>query len=393
MLYYALESPLRPHLWGAACVLGLVVVWHDRTIAADRPIARTLLQAVLVGLAATIRPQLAPLVLLPIHDAWTDTDGERSTRWRRIGVALIGAAAWPAVHLRTQLWIYGGGLSDYAGEVTLHLRHFLLSPHHGALLWCPVLGIAALAIGRAAWRRERGAVLIALLLAHQVWLDAGMRPIEVESVLGTRTWAGGTGFAPRKLVDVLPLTLPAVLALVRDGRSARWGPPLLVATGLACVPTTLLHAAAFVDPGATTGSLVGSMSALADVMALPLSPARWSSAWAARDLPIAVPLVVTGVVTLPLALVGWRLAVGLRPASGSVRLDLGLVALIGGAVLAHGWLSVMQVRSDGAMLDDPQRMTRAAAELDPRHRATVALIPRHHRRLRAVLGEDAAPGL
>ena len=395
LLYYALESPLRPHLWGAACVLGLVVVWHDRTIAAERPLARTLLQALLVGLAATIRPQLAPLVLLPIHDAWTEERrGEPSLRLRRIGVALLGAAAWPTVHLRTQLWIYGGGLSDYAGEVTLHLRHFLLSPHHGALVWCPVLGIAAFALGRAAWRRERGAVLLGVLLVHQVWLDAGMRAIEVESVLGTRTWAGGTGFAPRKLVDVLPLTLPALLALVRDARTARaarWGPPLLVATLLACVPTALLHAAAYVDPEATTGSLVGSMSALIDLMALPLSPARWSKALQARDLPVLVPLVVTAVVTLPLMLVGWRIAVGLRPAKRSVRLDLGLAALIGGAVLAHAWLSVMQVRSDAAMLDDPERMTRAAAQLDPRHRATVALIPTHHQRMRALLGEGAAP--
>lgn len=392
LLYYALESPLRPHLWGAACVLGLVVVWHDRTIAADRPHARTLLQALLVGLAATIRPQLAPLVLLPIHDAWSgDGSGDRSLRLRRIAVALLGTAVWPLVHLRTQLWIYGGGVTDYGGEVTLHLRHFLLSPHHGALLWCPVLGIAAFAMGRAAWRRERGSVLIGVLIVHQVWLDAGMRPIEVESVLGTRTWAGGTGFAPRKLVDVLPLTLPAVLALVRDARSARWGPPLLLATLLACIPTALLHAAAYVDPEATTGSLVGSMSALTDLMALPLSPARWSDALQARALPLSVPLVVTAVVTLPLMLVGWRIAVGLRPASRSVRLDLGLAALIVGAVLAHAWLSVMQVRSDAAMLDDPERMTRAAAELDPRHRATVALIPRHHQRMRAVLGDDAAP--
>lgn len=392
LLYYALESPLRPHLWGAACVLGLVVVWHDRTIAADRPVARTLLLALLVGLATAIRPQLAPLVMLPIHDAWTDEDARaRALRPRRIAVALAGSAVWPLLHLRTQLWIYGGGVSDYAGEVTVHLRHFLLSPHHGALIWCPVLGIAALAVGRAAWLRQRGAVLIAILLVHQVWLDAGMRAIEVESVLGTRTWAGGTSFAPRKLLDVVPLTLPAVVGLVRDGRSTRWGTPLVVATVIACVPTTLLHAAAYVAPEATTGSLIGSMSALTEVMVLPLSGPRWSSALQARALPGLVPLVITAVVTIPLMVVGWRIAVGLRPASASARLDLGLAALIGGAFVAHAWLSVMQVRSDAAMLDEPERMTRAAAQLDPRHRATVALIPQHHQRLRAVLGEGAAP--
>ncbi|MBL4683452.1 MAG: hypothetical protein JKY37_02590 [Nannocystaceae bacterium] len=386
LLYYTVEAPLRPHLWGAASVLALVRVWMRTDIAADRPWARTLLLALLAGLAATVRPQLAPLALLVVHDAWS---GEG--RARRLLVAVAGLALWPALHLRTQLWIYGADLSDYAGEVTLHLEYFLVSPHHGLLLWCPVAIVAAAAVARAARRNERGAIVIALLLAHQIWLDSGMRPIDVESVLGTRTWAGGTGFAARKLVDVVPLLLPATLSLVRAGSTAKWGKPLLAGTLLLSLPTALLHAAAFLSPDRTTGALIGSMSALGELMQLPLRHQAWSAALQARAVPLSVPLVISAVVTLPLAVVGYRLGSGLRLATRSARVNLGLAALLGGGAVAHLWLSAMQVRSDAALVAAPQRMVAAKRQLNPRHRATVGRIEGHHARMRAVLGQGAAP--
>lgn len=389
LLYYAVESPLRPHLWGAACVMALVHVWMEPDIAADRPMARTLLLALLAGLAANVRPQLAPLALLVVHDLWTRR--ARGPVARPLAVAALGLAAWPLLHLRTQLWMYGGSLSDYASEVTVHLGHLLLSPHHGMLTWCPALVVAFFAVGRAAWRRQRGAVLIAVLVVHQIWLDAGMRPIAAESVLGTRTWAGGTGFAARKLVDVLPLLIPAVASLVSAGARARWGRPVLAATGLLCIPTILLHAAAFVAPDATTGALIGSVDALVQVMQRPLSWAAWSTAAAQRQLPFSVTAVVSGVVTLPLLLAAWRVAVAMDRATPSVRVTLLCAALVGGAVASHAWLSVMQIRSDAALVDDPKRIEAIKPGMNAAHRATVAQIPAHHARMREVLGEGAAP--
>ncbi|MEM6993049.1 MAG: hypothetical protein AAF721_21230 [Myxococcota bacterium] len=394
LAYYIAEAPLRPHLWGAAVTLALVHVWAHPEIAAGRPYVRTLLMALLVGLAATVRPQLAPLALLVVADAAGGAD-RLADRLPRVAFAVAVTGVWPLVHLRTQLWIYGAGLGDYAGEVTVHLRHFLLSPHHGLLAWCPVVAVGLFAVVRAAVRRERGGLLIAGLLAHQLWLDAGMRPIAIESVLGTRTWAGGTGFAARKIVDVLPLMLPAVASLIAAGRGQRWSRPLLGVCGVLCLPTLALHAAAFVSPDATTGALIGSFAALRAVMALPLSADAWTSAFAARTLPLAVPAVISVAVTLPLAVAALRTRQGLRAAPtdrrGTLTVDLSVGALLLGAVAAHLWLSVLQVRSDAALLEAPERMRQADAVLAPRHRATVAQIPRHHAAMRAALGDDAAP--
>ena len=387
ILYYAIEAPLRPHLWGAACVLGLVRVWSRPALGSPR--ARALGLSLLAGLAITVRPQLAPLALLVAHDVW-------STRARgdvpaRLGLAALGLLLWPLVHLRTELWMYGTELSQVAaGGVTHHLYAFLCSPYHGALTWCPVLVVAFVAVGRAAWLRERGGVLIAVLLAHQLWLDAGMRAIEPMTVLGTRTWAGGTGFAARKLVDVLPLMLPAIESLVAAGARRRWGRPLLLATLLLCVPTVLLHAAAVIAPEATTGAVL-DWGALGQVLRLPFAPEAIAAGLRPRALPLAVPLVVSLVVTVPLLLVVLRVAAATATCSVDVRLRLLQLALLLSALLAHGWLSVLQIRSDAALLDDPARMQRAAARMHPAHAATVAQIEAHHEQLRRRLGTDAAP--
>ncbi|MCB9713528.1 MAG: hypothetical protein H6712_06730 [Myxococcales bacterium] len=384
LLYYATESPLRPHLWGCACTLALVALWWRRS--PEHPWARTIALASLAGLATYVRPQLAPLWLLVVHDAWDD--GPR--RWPRIAVSAAVFVAWPLAHLRTQLWIYGEGLDAYAGEVTHHTGYFLLSTHHGALSWCPVLGLGAVALGLAVARRERGAWLLLALVLLQVWVDGGMRAIEPRSVLGTRTWAGGVSFGPRKLVDVLPLLLPAVASLVARLRLRGQGSRLLTIAALLSLPTLLLHASAWLDPDATTGGIMDGAAYL-EALRRPLSPGAWAAAWAQRGVPAVVPAVVSGLVTLPLLLVGWLGAVAIRrrPAIDPLRLAGGLGA--GGLLLVHGWLAVVLLRSDAAREAEPERMLRAATRMTGPHLATVRRIPQHHALLRERLGPGAAP--
>lgn len=384
LLHYAAEAPLRPHLWGAALTLGLVGLWWRRDLGTPR--SRTLALAALAGFATYVRPQLGPLVLLVAHDAWAGPQ-----RGRRLLMGALVFGAFVLAHLRAQRWMYGDQLGDYAGAVTHHLGSLLLSTHHGVLPWCPVLALALVAMLRSAALRERGAWLLLVLVVWQLWIDSGMRAIEPRAVLGTRTWAGGLAFGPRKLVDVLPLLLPAAASLAAAVRRRGHGRALAGLVALACAPTLLLHASAFIDPDATTGGIMG-VAEYRDALVRPLSPAGWARAWTQRSVPLSVPLVVALVVALPL-LLPLALARRGRAERGAPADPLrpaGAVALFC-LLVVHGWLAVLLVRSDAAREARPQRMLEAAARMTPAHHAMVQRIQAHHATLRARLGPHAAP--
>lgn len=395
LFYYAAEAPLRPHLWGSALTLVVVALWWRPPGREPEPgestVWRTVAMAAVAGLATYVRPQLAPLWLLVIHDAWTPASEPRAGRARRVLLGTAVFAVFPLAHLRMQRWMYGPQLDRYLGDVTHHLGSLLLSTHHGLLPWCPVLALGLLAMARSAALRERGAWILLAIVLWQLWLDSGMRPIEPRAVLGTRTWAGGVSFGPRKLVDVLPLLLPAATSLA-SAASARGLPRgLAVVVGLACMPTVLLHASAWLDPDATTGGIMGSIEYRA-ALGRPLHAEAWSRAWSQRALPVVVPLVLALVVALPLVLAAWlaRL-VARRGAQPREPWRRAAVVALGGMLVVHGWLAVLLVRSDLAREAEPRRMIDAAASMTPAHLATVRRIQAHHQQLRERLGPDAAP--
>lgn len=407
-LVYASEYAIRPHLWGAAVVAIAIMRWHEAIERAcedpERALARWETPASLalwVGLATAIRPQLAILALLVAHERVVATRelGPRARAKIIVGHGLMAAllfAIWPALVVRMQLWMYGG-LGDYAGEVSHHLQAFLLSTHHGALTWCPVLviGVLGLAIGVATGRE--GAALVLVLLAAQIWLDAGTREIEPYRVLGTRTWAGGTAFGPRKLLDAIPLMLPGVVWLVAwiDSQSpaeARaWRRRLSAATIVALIPTILLACAAFIDHRVCT--LILDPDRFLIALGLAFDPGAWADAWAARALPSSVALRGALVVGLPLStLVVVALAVGGRRGPRTRRARPGaMVALMAGGLVANAWIGWLQGHSEAMAEDDPARMQRAAATLNPWHEQLVGEIPRAHARMRARLGDHAVP--
>ena len=384
LLYYASEAPLRPHLWGFAAMTAFMLAWWRRDW--GTPLQRAVVLGGLLGLAAGIRPQLAPLGLLVLEDAWRRPED----RLGRVGVSLLTAAAWPLLHLRVQLWMYAGDLGGYASQTSHHLRAFLLSPYHGALVWSPLLVVGLAGLVWAVLRRHRAAWLLAILFAHQVWLDSGMRDIAPFEVLGTRTWSGGTSFGARKLLDALPLLLPVSLELAAAVRERPRANRALAAVVLALVvPSVLLLAAAFVDPNTTAALL--DWQGLSVVLERPLSASAWGDAAAARRVPLKVFGALVLLVAVPLAVSAVRTDTVVARMQASAKVGLATVLLIGGAVLAHVWLSVALVRSDLELADDPQRMAVARAWMHPAHEAAVARIPARHATLRALLGEHAAP--
>jgi hypothetical protein len=394
LVYYATEAPERPHLWGFAAVTLLTIRWCSALERGPEPARRSdaLELSVYAGIATAIRPQLAMFALLVAHERWVASRSlaprERARVIVRDGFACAAVfAIWPLLNLRMQLWMYGG-LGDYQGEVTHHLRAFLLSTHHGALVWCPVLviGLLGLAIGTA--RRESGALVLLVLIGAQVWLDAGTREIQPYEVLGTRTWTGGTAFGPRKLLDAMPLLLPGVVWLHRwlqeqqPPERRRWQLRLTIATTLAVLPTSLLLLAAWLDPRVCSNVLDGERLPLA--MSLPFDLDNWTAMLQQRDVPVRVTLVVAALVGLPLGL--GLFGVLRRPVDVEPPRHRAWMLLLVYGVIANLWMLHLQHRSDAIVEQHPERIEQARARMNPWHEAVVETIPRHQALLRARLG-------
>jgi hypothetical protein len=395
LVYYAAEAPERPHVWGFAVVTLLTIRWLMAIERAPDPGSRSaaLELSVYAGLATAIRPQLAMFALLVAHERWVASrelePGERVRLLGKDGLVCAAAfAVWPLLIVRMQLWMYGG-LSDYQGEVTQHVRAFLFSTHHGALVWCPVLVIGLLGLAIGAARRESGALILLALFSAQVWLDAGTREIQPYEVLGTRTWTGGTAFGPRKLLDAMPLLVPGVVWLHRwlaeqqPVERRRWRRRLATATVLAVIPTSLLLLAAWLDPRVCSNVLDGERLLIA--MSLPFDPDNWSAMLRQRAVPLRVSMLVAGLVGLPLAL---AVLGGLRTrASAEPRPRRAWLLVLGYGVVANLWMLHLQHRTDAMIEQNPQRIEDARARMNPWHQAVVETIPSHEALLRARLGE------
>ena len=370
LLYYASEAAMRPHLFGAAVTLAIVVIWFRRSERASE-IACV---AALAGLATCVRPQLAFVWLLAAELAW-----HTHQRARNLMIAFGCALPWALVNPRLQAFLYGADAMQYARPVHHHVVAFLGSPYHGVLVWSPVimLGVGGLALATA--RRERGAWLLIAIVLGQIWMDSGQLSIEPFAVLGTRTWGGGTSFGPRKLVDILPLLLPGIPALVRAFGSRSRGLAWLAA--VLSVPTMVLYLAAFVDPDRTTGG-VHDWGSLWGTAAMAFDPAAWRRCLEARAMPLLVPLVVTAVVSLPLWSVGAWATRTLRQSHAVA--SAWLLITLAGAAFVHLWLFWLVYRTDATREREAERMLDARLRYTPSHVEAVAAVPDVEARIGAV---------
>ncbi len=375
--YYAFESPLRPHVWGAAATLCVVRAWVNDGVPHD---ARSLwLLAAWCGLATAIRPQLAVLVVLVVH-AFVWHARAQPQPWkahaRTVAGGTLAFLMWPLVTLRLQVFLYGDGLGAFAKPATHHVAAFLFSPYHGALSWAPVLGLAGLMLVTQAWRRQRGAWLVLCIMATQVWLNASARSIEPFSVLGTRTWGGGLSFGPRKLVDSLPLLLPFVL---EGAQRASFGQRrmLWVLACLCTAWTSWLWLTSFVDPRLVSDVL--PWSALVERLYTPFFGEAWRATLEGRALSWTASGVLAIFVVIPLS----GLMVACMRMQASTHAVLPVVLTSG--VAAHLWLGIAFARTDLERAAHPERMQRAAQVFHPAHLRLVAEIPAYERRTAATL--------
>jgi hypothetical protein len=383
-LYYAAEAPTRPHLYGAIAVLVAVWIWHDG--ADDTRRSRLVMLASVCGLATAIRPQLAPLCLLVAEFAWRNapTAGMRIKRLVISGGAFL---PWPLVILSMHVWMYGGDLVGYSGgEVTHHLRHFLTSPFHGVLPWCPVVLVGIFGLGLGAFGRRRGALLLLGLVVLQLWIDSGSRPVYPGHVLGSRSWSGGTAFGPRKLLDALPLLIPTAVWIREWAKSRTRRVAITGLTLAAIIPSALLHLAAFVDTSTTQRVL--DWPAYGDALLAPVDSGVWSRAFSARVLPISVPLTMGVIVLLLCLAIGcgmWFVSRSAMPWRNSA------VAVVASGMLALGWVSALQARSDAILIEDPDRMIEAAERMWGPHVRVLERATQYRAQLREKLGPGAAP--
>jgi len=265
------------------------------------------------------------------------------------------------------------------------LDHYLFAAFHGVIPWCPVvvLGVVGLVIGGC--RGHRGAWLLLALFAWQIGVNASSRPVFAGNPLGSRTWTAGTSFGPRKLLDAMPLLLPAA-GWLRDAAHTTRGRAVIasVAVGLT-LPTAALLLAAVVEPSVVERVVDGPQ--LRRLMRLGFSGDMWSRALAARRVPITM-VVAVGVPVLAL-FAGVTIAAH-RLASAN-RLQRLATLVLGGAVLAHGWLALVKVRTDLIVAEDPARIQRAAVRMWPAHVNMITEAISYRQSLRVRFGDDVAP--
>lgn len=370
LAYYVLESPLRPHAWGALVVLGIVLLWMRPAPSERREqLLRVAAMGGLVGLATAIRPQLAPLWLLVGLDAWTMGE-DRPAKLRLLGAAALAASVWPLTQWSMVSFLYGSPSTAVAmGSTHYFPGKVLLSPYHGALVWCPVLGLGMAGLVLGGVGKQKGAWLLLALFVLQILVNAGDKPIEPLRVLGTRTWGGGTAFGPRKLLDSTPLLIPGAVWGAKWLEQRPFAARAVAALAVVCCLWTLtLLAAVVLDP--TVASHRHDWASFGQALGRPFS-GGYGAALRPRKVTAGVALwgmVFAGLPTLLCVAAAYRVFERRR-----LEWLTGIV-LVGGLV-ANGWVAVLRVRSDAALGDDPGRMQQAQQQMLGAHRYMVGQIP------------------
>ncbi|MBN2309975.1 MAG: hypothetical protein JXR94_13455 [Candidatus Hydrogenedentes bacterium] len=158
-----------------------------------------------IGLAMLVRPSHLVLLALPVADALRPAAPGEGVRRRVAGLALCAASVFLVFTPQLFTWWARSGFSPPPGNpmrwTEPALVRMLFSAHHGIFAWHPVMLLGFLGL-IPLWRRcRRTTVVVAVILAVSVYLNAALD-----------NWWGGASFGARRFCGLLPILAPALAA-------------------------------------------------------------------------------------------------------------------------------------------------------------------------------------
>ncbi len=223
LLFYMYVTPPMSHANSFFAVAAFFTLWEATR--GRRTRRHWLLLGFLGGLMTMVREQNLFFGVLPaVEAAFAYLRDLRGRRWRavarRVLNHLLFSAAWALTFL-PQLAAYRiltGGFrpSPHVQKKLLwtspYALRVLLDPAHGWFLWAPLalIGVGGLFV---LLRREPGLAAYALLgIAAQVYISGAFL-----------TWSAAGSFGMRRLINVTPMVLLGVAALLNALRQRGWG--------------------------------------------------------------------------------------------------------------------------------------------------------------------------
>jgi hypothetical protein len=242
LLYYMTIAPGFSHassLFAVALVVWLSLRrWHE----GPGSVASWVGVGAATGLAALVREQDGLFIAIPAVVLAQQTLHRR--RWRE-GLARALALGGAAFAVFTPQMLAYHALNGSFGPSRMvarkmsytspHFLEVLIDPGHGLFVWSPLLLLATLAHAARAVRREAPAVLLALGLLLQVWINGSLESWTQAGAFGSRRFVGATPvFAWGLAALLVPLLGRFRRALVAFGLAVFvwWNVSLMVQFGL-----------------------------------------------------------------------------------------------------------------------------------------------------------------
>jgi hypothetical protein len=242
LLYYMTIAPGFSHATSLFAVA--LVVWLSLRLQRGAPghLAEWAAAGASAGLAALVREQDGLFITIPAAFLALQTLQRRD--WRRglaRAVALAGAAF---VAFAPQLAAYHAVNGTFgpsrlvARKMSYTSPHFLevlADPGHGLFVWSPLLLLATLGLAARLVRRETTAIVLALALLLQVWINGSIESWTQAGAFGSRRFVAATpvfawGLAASVAALLGRLRRPGVAALL--SLFVWWNVSLMVQFGL-----------------------------------------------------------------------------------------------------------------------------------------------------------------
>lgn len=221
LLWYLTGEAWMSH--AASFFTAAVVLWLWVRTAEHRTWRGWLAFGAAIGLAMLVRPSHVALVVLPLADAAAALVKRVKVATVLTGVALSAAGMLVVFSVQLMTWFVRSGVGTPPGNPILWtepaILQILFSSHNGLISWHPVTLLGFLGVPLL-WRHSRVLCLsVALVLALQVYFNAGILD-----------WSGGGSFGMRRFIGTLPFLAPGTAVLGSWVVGAMRRRPLILAT-------------------------------------------------------------------------------------------------------------------------------------------------------------------